>query len=192
MSIRPLSDKLPKSNNPFTKMVGRLILFVTGWRIEGELPNIPKFVALGGPHTSNWDFIYAISFIFSVGLKSYWMGKHTLFKWPYGWFMRALGGIPIERNAPHGVVAQMVDQFNQREQLVVLIPPEGTRKKVKKWKTGFYFIAKEAGVPILPTYLDYERKVVGVAELIIPGDDVEADIAKIQDFYRKIPGKYPQ
>ncbi|MCP5077864.1 MAG: acyltransferase [Psychromonas sp.] len=192
MDVPKLGNQVPQKNNPVTKAIGKLVFLVTGWRIEGELPNIPKFVALGGPHTSNWDFIYAMSFIFVVGLKAYWMGKHTLFKWPYGIVMRALGGIPIDRHAPHGVVAQMVDEFKQRDKLAILVPPEGTRKKVKKWKTGFYFIAKGADVPILPAYLDYERKMVGFGDPIIPGDNVEADIAKIQSFYKNIPGKYPQ
>ena len=120
------------------------------------------------------------------------MGKHTLFKPPYGGFMRKLGGIAIDRRAPRGTVEQMVDVFNQQEKLVLLIPPEGTRKKVESWKTGFYHIAQGANVPILLAYLDYRRKVVGFGPTITPSGNVAADMERIQTFYRDISGKYPQ
>lgn len=184
-------DAIPKRNSKILPFIGKSVLNIFGWQTEGDLPNLPKFVVVGAPHTSNWDFVYAMAFIFATDLKMYWMGKHTLFKSPYGSLMRKLGGIAIDRRAPRGTVEQMVDIFNQQEQLILLIPPEGTRKKVESWKTGFYHIAQGANVPILLAYLDYRRKVVGFGPTLTPTGDMAADMAHIQSFYQDIPGKYP-
>jgi 1-acyl-sn-glycerol-3-phosphate acyltransferase len=191
VSVSLPGNKIPKRNSKILPFIGNSVLKAFGWQTEGELPDLPKFVVVGAPHTSNWDFVYAMAFIFSADLKIFWMGKHTLFKSPYGGFMRKLGGIAIDRRASRGTVEQMVDVFNQQEKLVLLIPPEGTRKKVESWKTGFYHIAQGANVPILLAYLDYQRKVVGFGPTITPSGDITADVTRIQDFYRDIPGKYP-
>ncbi len=192
MYIPTLGDAIPQQNSKLLSLIGKLVLRTFGWSSEGELPNLAKFVVVGGPHTSNWDFVFTMAFVLAVGLKVYWMGKHTLFRWPYGGIMRWLGGIPIDRRAAHGTVTQMVEEFNNRDQLIVLIPPEGTRKKVEKWKTGFYFIAQGANVPILLAFLDYERKIVGFGSALTPSGDVTADLEQMQSFYQGIPGKYSQ
>ena len=191
MPTSPPGNAVPKRNSKILPFIGNSVLRMFNWKTEGEIPNLPKFVVVGAPHTSNWDFVYAMAYIFSTDLKAYWMGKHTLFKQPYGGFMRKLGGISIDRRAPRGTVEQMVDIFNAHDKLVLLIPPEGTRKKVEAWKTGFYHIAHGANVPIVLAYLDYKRKVVGIGSTLTPSGDVAADMERIQTFYRDIPGKYP-
>jgi len=191
MPISPLGDAIPKQNSKILPLIGNLVLRIFNWQTEGDIPNLPKFVVVGAPHTSNWDFVYTMAFIFSVNIKIYWMGKHTLFRRPFGGIMRRMGGIAIDRRAPKGTVGQMVEVFNNQDKLILLIPPEGTRKKVENWKTGFYHIAHGANVPILLAYLDYGRKVIGFGPTITPSGDVAADMQRIQSFYRDIPGKYP-
>jgi len=133
-------------------------LKIIGWRREGRLPNLPQYVVIAAPHTSNWDFPITMALAFAYRMKMYWMGKNTLFRWPFGGLMKWLGGIPIDRSKSQDVVAQCVKIFRERARMVMVIPPEGTRKKVRYWKTGFYYIAKGANVPIVLGFLDYLRK----------------------------------
>ena len=120
-----------------------------------------------------------------------WFGKHTLFTPPWGWFLRKLGGIPVDRRAPHSLVTQMAEQFRSRDELVLAVPPEGTRSKVAVWKSGFYHIAAESRVPIGLGYLDYDRKLCGLGMFVTPSGDVREDMNQIRGFYRSIRGKYP-
>jgi 1-acyl-sn-glycerol-3-phosphate acyltransferase len=120
-----------------------------------------------------------------------WLGKHTLFIPPWGWFMRKLGGIPVDRRAPHSLVTQLAEKFKSSDDLVLAIPPEGTRSKVGVWKSGFYHIASESRVPIGLGYLDYDRKLCGLGAFVMPSGDVNEDMNKIRGFYRSIRGKYP-
>ena len=126
-----------------------------------------------------------------MGVRISWFGKHTLFIPPLGWFMRKLGGIPVDRRAPQSLVIQMAERFRSSDELVLAIPPEGTRSKVDLWKSGFYHIASHSGVPIGLGYLDYERKLCGLGMFVIPGGNVNEDMDKIRAFYRNIRGKYP-
>ena len=151
--------------------------------MEGEIPNLPKFVIIGAPHTSNWDFPVAMSLVLALGLDAHWIGKHTLFRWPFGGLMRWFGGMPVVRSERGGVVAQVIDIFKGRERMVFGLSPEGTRKRVDQWKTGFYHIALGAGVPIVPGYFDYPRKVIGFGPPLMPSGDIEADISTLQAFY---------
>jgi 1-acyl-sn-glycerol-3-phosphate acyltransferase len=167
-----------------TRSTGRTLLRLFGWRIEGELPNIPKCVAIGAPHSSNWDFFFGICAMFAVELRVNWIGKHTLFRWPWASYMRFLGGTPIDRTASQGIVDQIVREMNNHEQYVLGLTPEGTRKHVQRWKTGFYHIARQAGVPILLIYFDYRRKVVGIGPTFEPTGDIDRDLIEIQEFYR--------
>ncbi|QLG87363.1 lysophospholipid acyltransferase family protein [Chitinibacter bivalviorum] len=171
---------------------GRLILRIFGWKIEGEFPNLPKYVLIGAPHTSNWDFPIGMAICFAREQKVYWMGKHTLFAGPLGPLSRWLGGIPVDRRKSNSLVEQMVQVFGEHEQLVVAIPPEGTRKKVEKWKTGFYYIALGSQLPIVLGYIDFGRKMGGCGEVFYPTGDIEADMAKIRAFYTPIVGKRPE
>ena len=171
--------------------LAKTILGAFGWRTEGVLPAASKYVIVGAPHTSNWDFVLMLALALVFRIKVSWMGKHTLFRWPLGALLKRLGGIPIDRTARHNVVEQAVQAFHNSESLILLITPEGTRKKVPYWKTGFYYIAQAANVPIVLAFADYKRKVGGVGPTIVPSGDIEADMRIIRDFYADIVGKYP-
>ena len=148
--------------------IGSIFLKILGWRIEGEVPDIKKFVIIAAPHTTNWDFPITLAGTFVLKIKIYWMGKAAIFRWPFGAVCRWLGGIPIERSQSKNVVEQTVNAFNEMDNLIMIIPPEGSRKKVSYWKIGFYHIAKGANVPIVLGFLDYRRKVGGIGTSFIP------------------------
>ncbi len=177
--------------NIFLRWFSLIALKITGWRTHGRLPATPKFVLLGAPHTSNWDLPYMIFIIFSLRGKIYWMGKESLFRQPYKGFFKWLGGLPIDRSRSTNVVAQSIQRFNQNKTIILAIAPEGTRSRVKKWKTGFYHIAKGANVPIVLGFLDYRRKAGGIGPLIYPTGNIEADMKAIQSFYGNVYAKYP-
>jgi 1-acyl-sn-glycerol-3-phosphate acyltransferase len=168
-----------------------LWLSLFGWKIQGAAPTCRKFVLVAAPHTSNWDFPFMLATAYALRVHLSWFGKDTLFRGPWGWFLRKLGGLPVDRRAPHSLVRQMADTFNSRDDLVVAVPPEGTRRKVSVWKSGFYHMAAESGVPIGLGYLDYGRKLCGVGLFVIPSGNVHEDMDRIRDFYRPISGKYP-
>ena len=176
---------------PLLRLIASAILAIIGWRAIGKPLNNQRFVLIGAPHTSNWDFPLMLMVVLKLRLKPNWMGKHSLFMFPFGGFMRWLGGIPIDRSQHNGVVDQVVEQYRQNPQLVVLVPPEGTRKQVKEWKTGFYHIARNAGVPILMGYLDVGKKEAGLADFFFPTGDTEADILAIRAFYADKKGIRP-
>lgn len=193
MTIPTLDNTIPQRGNALTRWMGRTVLTLTGWRIHGEFPSHPRFVLIGAPHTSNWDFIHGMAAAFAMGLHFSWMGKHTLFFPPAGYLMRWMGGIPINRSAPLGVVEQMIGRIAKAEAMVLGITPEGTRSDVRRWKTGFYHIAKVARVPIVLGYFDYSRKIIGIGPAFHPGENIDADLQSIEEFYRRhAVGKYPQ
>ncbi len=163
----------------------------TGWKTEGNKPEEARYVVIAAPHTSNWDFIYtlALSFIYRINPRI--MMKDAWFRWPLGPLFRWLGALPIDRTRSRNVVAQSVEAFQDADRMVLVVPPAGTRRKVQYWKTGFYHIARGAGVPIALGFLDYGRKVGGFGPLFHPTGDIERDMAAIGDFYRPISGKYP-
>jgi 1-acyl-sn-glycerol-3-phosphate acyltransferase len=163
-----------------------------GWRIEADIPNRSKLVLVGAPHTSNWDFILTMTTLFSLSIKISWMGKKSLFGWPFKDVMEWLGGVPIDRaNQSGGIVDQTIEAFNSRDKFVIAIMPEATRSKVRKWKTGFYRIAQGAEVPIVLVRFDYGRKVMGIGPTIDPSGDITADMAQIQSRFSAVEGKYP-
>jgi 1-acyl-sn-glycerol-3-phosphate acyltransferase len=165
-------------------------LKTSGWRVEGLLPDIPKFVLIAAPHTSNWDFPIGVFMAFALKAKIYWMGKDSLFRRPFGTFFRWLGGIPVDRSKSNNMVERTVRQFMENEKLIVAIPPSGTRKRVLKWKTGFYYIAKGADVPIVLGFLNYAKKVVGMGPVYFPTGDMAEDMKRIRAFYAGMKGKY--
>jgi 1-acyl-sn-glycerol-3-phosphate acyltransferase len=171
--------------------IGRAWLGAFGWRIEGEEHLPQKFVLIAAPHTSGWDlpFMLACSYVMRTPIS--WMGKRELFRPPFGWFLRALGGIPIDRGNRHDTVRWAAGLFAGREQLALAVPAEGTRGKVDYWKSGFYHIAREASVPIGLGYLDFARKTTGVGGFVMPTGDVRADMDQIRAFYEGIRGKHP-
>jgi 1-acyl-sn-glycerol-3-phosphate acyltransferase len=172
--------------------IARAYARLLGWDVEGELPESGKFILIGAPHTSNWDFLFMlmVSFIFRVRVS--WLGKDSLFKKPFGGIMRRLGGIAVQRESRHGVVEQIADRFRKSEKMVLVIAPAGTRKKLDHWKSGFYWIAYSAQVPILCGSLDYHRKVARLGLSFVPSGDVKRDMDRISEFYQGVQGKNPE
>jgi 1-acyl-sn-glycerol-3-phosphate acyltransferase len=177
------------SPNKFMAWLGLMFLKLMGWRVEGKVPDIEKFVIIAAPHTSNWDFPITLAVCFALKMKIYWMGKAAMFRWPFAAALRWLGGIPIDRSKSHNVVEQSIQAFHKLEKLIMVVPPEGTRKMVSYWKTGFYHIAQGANVPIVLGFLDYRRKVGGIGPTFHPTGHIEKDIQTIRNFYAAIMGK---
>jgi len=167
----------------------RWIYTSCGWRVAGEIPDAPKLVVIVAPHSTNWDVIWGLLLKVGMRLDIRFIGKRQAFFWPLGSLLRSFGGIPIDRSAAHGVVGEMAGLFAQQERLWLALAPEGTRKKVQKWKSGFWHIARKAGVPILPAYFHYPQRTIGFGPLFHPSDDLDADMAKIREFYRPWQGK---
>jgi 1-acyl-sn-glycerol-3-phosphate acyltransferase len=168
-------------------------LRLAGWRIEGAMPaQATKSVFIAAPHTSNWDLPYTLMVAFALRLNPYWMGKHTLFRPPFRRLMMWLGGIPVRREQSNNLVAASAQALAAADGPVQLIvPPEGTRSKTRHWKTGFYHIARAAGVPIIMAYMDYSQKRSGLGPVFEPTGDLEADMAAIQAFYKPFKGRNP-
>jgi 1-acyl-sn-glycerol-3-phosphate acyltransferase len=174
------------------RLLSLLFFRLTGWRSEGQRPDIPKYVIIAAPHTSNWDFLYTLCLAFILRIKPFIMMKGEWFRWPLGFFFRWLGAIPIERSRSHNVVEQSIKAFQTHPQMVMLVPPSGTRKRVMHWKTGFYYIAMGAQVPIVLGYLDYGRKAGGIGPIVHPTGNIDSDMEIIRNFYRDIQGRYSQ
>lgn len=174
------------------KLISKFIFWLAGWKIAGTIPPYKKFVAIAAPHTCNMDFIYGICAKFLFGVKLKYLGKHQLFRFPFGFIFRALGGIPVDRTSKHNMVEQVVEEFEKRTKCIIALSPEGTRKYVPKWKTGFYHIALKAGVPIVLCYIDFEHKTVGIGPVFHPTGNIDKEIEEIKSFYRNIKGKYPE
>ncbi len=173
------------------KFAAGLFLRVTGWKPEGAKPRESRFVLIAAPHTSNWDLAHLMALSVVLDLRISWMGKHALFRPPFGWLTRRFGGIPIVRHRRENMVDQMVRAFEQAESLALVVPAEGTRRYVPHWKSGFYHIARTADVPIVLGYLDYARRRGGFGPSLHPTGDVQADMNQIREFYADKVGKYP-
>ncbi len=174
------------------RVLSILFLKLAGWRRMGRVPDLPKYVMIGAHHTSNWDAPIAIAMVFAFRIKAYWLMKNTAFRWPFRGLLLWLGAIPIDRTKSADVVAQMAEEMKKRAELVLLLAPEGTRKKVTRWKTGFYHIARGAGVPIVLAFLDYARREGGLGPVFHPTGDFEADMRDILKFYSTVTGKRPE
>lgn len=174
------------------RMVGHAFLRAAGWKVRGERPPVDRYVIIAAPHTSNWDMPFMLAFAFIYDIPVRWMGKHTLFKPPFGPFMKLLGGMPIVRDRPGGVVGQMIDAFEENESLVLMVPAEGTRSYVDYWKSGFYHIAQGAEVPVVLSYLDFGRKEGGIGPAIEVTGDIHADMGRIRAFYAGKTGLKPE
>ena len=171
--------------------MGRIYLFFARWDIEGEVPPVTQAVFIAAPHTSNWDMPHMIACAFALRLKPSWVGKRALFKWPWGWLMRWLGGVPVDRSGNRNSVQLIADLFKQHEKFFLGVAPSGTRGFTEHWKSGFYHIAREAGVPIMCGFLDYGRKIGGVGPAIMPTGNIRADMDRIREFYKGMVGKRP-
>ena len=174
------------------KTITSTILKLLGWQVSFSLPPRDKYVLVGAPHTSNWDFPLGLLAMCAVGLRFNWVGKHTLFKGPFGPLMRGIGGIPVDRRGSTGFIKKVIDIFDSRDHFVMAIAPEGTRSLTKQWKAGFYHIALAANVPIALGFIDYPHKRVGIDRLIEPSGDIEADFEILREYYQDIIGKRPE
>ena len=177
---------------PLLRALAIMILKLAGWRTVGEESEATKCVLIGAPHTSNWDFPLMLMAVLKLRLEVFWMGKNSLFKFPFQHLMLWLGGIPIDRSKANNVVQLVVDQYHVNDKLIVLIPPEGTRSRVANWKTGFYHIANKAGVPILMGYIDAPKKELGLADYFETSGDIEHDMQAIRDWYKDKGGIRPE
>jgi len=178
--------------NTIMRWISVVTLRLLGWQVQGQAPEVNKYVLIAAPHTSNWDFPLTLMVCFALRLRVYWMGKSSLFPPVLGGVMRWLGGIAVNRDKSGNLVQATIDAFNRAERLTVIVPPEGTRGKVSHWKTGFYYIAVGAQVPVLLGFMDFKEKIGGVAQLFYPSGDIDRDMLEIQQFYRHITGKNPQ
>jgi 1-acyl-sn-glycerol-3-phosphate acyltransferase len=177
--------------NTVLRALSVLTLRLKGWKVEGVLPpEARKSVFIAAPHTSNWDLPYTLMVAFALRLNICWMGKASIFRFPFGGVMRWLGGIAVDRSKANNLVAASAQAITDATgPLQLVVPPEGTRGRTRHWKTGFYFIAQQARVPIVLAYMDYQRKVSGIGPIFQPTGDVEADMAVIKAFYAPIKGR---
>ncbi|KAF7774400.1 hypothetical protein PCIT_a0836 [Pseudoalteromonas citrea] len=182
---------IPRTHSPIGRFLGSTILKVLGWRIKGAFPNEAKFIAAVAPHTSNWDFVIAIAVKLKLGLRVKFLGKHSIFVGPFGYLLKKMGGIAIDRRAAHGVVEQITQQFNQQDALVLGIAPEGTRKYAPHWKTGFLHMANAANVPVVPMLLDYRSKTFFVLPVLTVNNNIDYELTRVKKQFPKNAAKYP-
>jgi 1-acyl-sn-glycerol-3-phosphate acyltransferase len=181
----------PRRGTPFTRALAHRVLGLAGWRVQGGLPACPRFILIVAPHTSNWDFVIGVLAMFATGLRASWLGKHTLFRLPLAPLFRWLGGEPIDRASAQGTVGTAIEHFRTRRQWVLALTPEGTRRPVTQWKTGFHRIAVGAGVPIVPVSFDYRSRVVGIGAPVQPGPDESASVARLGSLFHKEMARHP-
>ena len=181
---------LQKSN--LVVSIARSIFRLIGWRTHVIPPPTSSYVLIGAPHTSNWDFVLALFLMIVEAIPIRLMGKDSLFRGPMGVFMRSVGVFPVNRQESTNMVDQVVAKFDENEELIIGLAPEGTRKRTSRWRTGFYYIALKANVPIVMAYLDYRNKICGLGPSFRPTGDIQADFKIIQDFYSGIVGKFPR
>lgn len=170
-------------------MLGRTVLRAMGWRIEGEIPDLPKMVVAVAPHTSNWDFVVGAAAMFALDLRLAFLGKHTLFRWPFDRALRWMGGIPVDRSRPQGVVEDAVAAFARVERRILALAPQGTRSPGARYRTGFLHIARGAQVPVLLAALDYATRCVRLGPAVWPGEDLDADLARIEAHFSTVRGR---
>ena len=190
--VPQLGPQLPQRGNLISRWLGRLMLRALNWRIEGEICQQPRCVMVMGPHTSWWDFTNNFAVLLALGLDASWFIANTYTKGVVGKLLSLFGAIAVERNERSDLVSQMVALFTSRPQLILAIFPEGTRKPVIKWKTGFWHIAKQASVPVQLVAVDYAKRATVFAEVIELSEDGDSDIQHMRDFFKTVTAKRPQ
>ena len=172
--------------------IGVLYIKLAGWKVEGQFPDSKKMIIAVAPHTSNWDFPLSVAMMFACRLRVSFMAKSGLFFWPFNKVMTWLGGVSVNRSKAHGVVGQMVDKFDSQEKMILALAPEGTRKVVHKWRTGFLQIANRAKVPVVLVGLDFKRKRFLLQPERMISDDLDAELRKALEYFSTVEGKYPE
>ncbi|MEJ2383736.1 MAG: lysophospholipid acyltransferase family protein [Xanthomonadales bacterium] len=170
----------------------RWLLKLFGWTLHIDDPGTRRYVLIVAPHTSNWDFMVGILAARAIRLDAHWIGKHTLFRPPFGWLFRALGGIPVDRGRSGDLIPQVVRHFDESETFKLGLAPEGTRSATDHWKSGFHHIARAASVPIVMGWLDYPTKRIGMGGAFMPDDDVQHTFDRVRAFYAPYRGRYPE
>ncbi|GAB2505534.1 lysophospholipid acyltransferase family protein [Lysobacter humi (ex Lee et al. 2017)] len=185
-----LPASAPASRGRLSRWIGRTVLRLGGWRMVGELPDVPKLVLIGAPHSSNWDGVWGFAAKLALGLDARILGKDTLFRVPgLGALLRRLGVIPVDRANPQGITEQAAAMIRDADRMWFALAPEGTRRRVEKWKSGFWKIARAADVPVLPVYFHYPDKVIGIGPLWRMTDDFAADMARVRAWYAPWKGR---
>ena len=187
-----VGEEVPRTHGPLTAAFGRFMMRLGGWSFEGSVPNEAKMVLIVAPHTSNWDFPTGLWVKFAMRLKASFLGKHTLFWWPFGIFLRSVGGVAVERSNAAGVAEDSARAFKESGRLVLVVAPEGTRRRLERWKSGFYRIAVAAGVPILIVAFDFPRKKIRFGPLFRPTGDYEKDLPEIRSHYDRSMALHPE
>lgn len=186
-----LPRSAPRTGSPaIVRWIGRAGLRLFGWRMEGAFPDLPKVLIIVAPHSSGFDAVWGLLAKMGLGVHIEFMAKRELFWWPLGPILRGFGSFPVDRRATGGVVGALADYAKRHERLWLLIAPEGTRKPVKEWKSGFWRLARGANLPVVCAYFDYPRKMIGIGPTFQMSDDLAADMAKIRAFYRPWRGKH--
>jgi 1-acyl-sn-glycerol-3-phosphate acyltransferase len=176
----------------FLRFLSNSIMRLTGWHVDGTLPDLPKYVIIGAPHTSNWDFILFLGIIFRLKINVSYLGKVELFRSPLGRFFYYCGGIPVDRSKSTGLVEQTVEACEKAEHFILVITPEGTRHHVTEWKMGFYHIAQKAGIPIVMAVVDGKHKTVHLGQVFHPTENMNADIKTIKGYFAGMVGVNPR
>ena len=189
MTLPRVGERVPRRGDAPARAFGRALLALMRWTVEGDVPDLPKFVIAVAPHTSNWDFVVGAAVMFALDLKLTFLGKHTIFRGPFEPVLRWMGGIPVDRSSSRGVVGEAVRAFEGVDARVLAIAPEGTRRRVERFRSGFLHIARGARVPVLLASLDYEARCVRFGPLFEPGPDVDAEVRRVEAFFATVRGK---
>jgi 1-acyl-sn-glycerol-3-phosphate acyltransferase len=187
--IPDLPPQAPRTGNRFTRWIGRSVLRLGGWTIAGDWPDVPRMVVIAAPHSSGWDAVWGLATKLALGVDITFIAKAELFWGPLGWLLRRFGGHPVNRSAPGGIVDQTASEIQNAERMWFVLAPEGTRKRVEHWKTGFWKIARRAEVPVFCAWFHYPGKTIGLGPLVELTDDPAADMARIRAIYRPYQGK---
>ncbi len=177
---------------PFLRWLSKKLLWIAGWKAVGDLPNLPKMIVVVAPHTSNWDFPVGLMVMLAKGWSLNWVGKHTLFKPPFGWIMHWLGGTGIDRRSSSNTVDSYVEHFKNSDEMSIVITPEGTRSPRSHWKSGFYHIAYGADVPIVLAFIDFKKREAGIGHYFKACGDIKKDMKLISEFYKDKGPKNPE
>ncbi len=190
LHVPSLQPNAPKGGSVLGRALGRCVLRLGGWQIVGEFPNLSRLVIIAAPHSSAWDAIWGLAAKMTMGIGIVFVAKREAFIGPIGWVLRSLGGMPIDRKAPGGVAAHIAARIRASERMWFAIAPEGTRRKVERWKSGFWHIARRANVPVLCAWFDYPTRTIGLGPLVELSDDMEADLLRIRALYAPHRGKH--